>query len=872
MENNKITCLFPGGFKPLTGAHLALAQRYAEDPQVNRVILLIGEKPRDGITREKTIEIFNLLNSNPKIEIQPTAFNSPIMAAYEYLFELPQDATGRYAMAASTKGDDYVRAKDFVPNVDKYRTVGDKKGRTIPSGVDATELSVDVDPLLYSNGNAISASTIRQALADNDYDTFRMSYPENTDAEVKNIWQILRGTQESIFSANWWKGALSEEVDEVIEAIMNPKEKLRHSAKIKKLRSFLDNNHDKSFVYDFDKFTKTVYGAKLTEGIISENYITREELATIESAVDGFFKQYNIDVNFQGQFTHFLERLNDPRNEAPIYMDEIKDFFEDLATEYGDKIARQLRLERPSGVGSDYQFDVPIHMPFMLQWSPSKKMIELIPRTIKKQRDRWKSNNPDDIIYKIESVIPKSSDRIKCSNCTHSWPVKTGGTDLYICHECGYDNNPALTESKILTEGGAAGHMAHPWDDHGLSFNDMKEIVARALTGRLDIETAVTEKTDGQNIQITWKNGEIGFARNKGTIINPMTTPEFIAEFERKYRDTVDKHGAAAGEGYKLVVDAFRTCAEDLTESLKSIPESTLNDIFKNGTVFANMEIIYPATKNVIAYDKAHLQFHNLVEYDAKGAPVQTDLTGGAMMQKIIQDANAHMQKTFSFIPPQRIKLGRVYDFEDQQAAFFNEINQLQQKFNLKDTDLISEYHKAWWLDVIQTKAQQLGYDIPEDILNTLMYRWAFNNKSTNIAVLKKQIDNPEFLNWVTAFDQKDFKGFQKENLEPFETIFLRLGVLVLQNATNYLAANPDKTVQDIKSELTQLIRDLQTKGDPAVLKQLETQLKRIQKLGGFDAIVPTEGIVFTFQGNTYKMTGAFAPINQILGTLKYAR
>ena len=830
---NKITVLFPGGFKPLTGAHMALAERYAELPTVSRVILLIGEKPRDGITREKTIEIFNLLNSNPKIEIQPTAFNSPIMAAYEFLFELPEDSVGDYAMAASTKGDDYVRTKDFVPNVDKYRMIGDKKGRTIPNGVNATELSVDVDPLLYSNGNPISASTIRQALADNDYDTFRMSYPENTDAEVKNIWQILRGTQESMFSANWWKGALSEDVEEVIEAIMNPKEKLQHTAKIKKLRSFLDNNQDKSFVYDFDKFTKTVYGAKLTEGIISENYITREELSTIESVVDGFFKQYNIDVNFQGQFTHFLERLNDPRNEAPIYMDEIKDFFEDLATEYGDKIARQLRLERPSGVGSDYQFDVPIHMPFMLQWNPSKKMIELIPRTIKKQRDRWKSNNPDDIIYKIESATPNG---------------------------------------ELITEGGAAGHMAHPWDDHGLSFNDMKEIVARALTGRLDIETAVTEKTDGQNIQITWKNGEIGFARGIGTIINPMTTPEIIADFHRKQQKAIAEKGAAAGENYQRVVDAYQACAEDLTESLKSIPEATLQDIFKNGTVFANMEIIYPATRNVIAYDKAHLQFHNLVEYDANGKAVQTDLTGGAMMQKIIQDANAHMQKTFSFIPPQRIKLGRVYDFEDQQAAFFNEINQLQRKFNLKDTDLISEYHKAWWRDVIQTKAKQMGYEIPEDVLNTLMYRWAFNNKSTNISILKKQIDNPEFLNWVAAFDQKDFKVFQKENLEPFETIFLRLGVLVLQNATNYLAANPDTTVQDIKSELTQLIRDLQTKGDPAVLKQLETQLKRIQKLGGFDAIVPTEGIVFTFQGNTYKMTGAFAPINQILGTLKYAR
>ena len=50
---NKITVLFPGGFKPLTGAHLALAQRYAEDPQVDQIILLIGPTERGGITRQK---------------------------------------------------------------------------------------------------------------------------------------------------------------------------------------------------------------------------------------------------------------------------------------------------------------------------------------------------------------------------------------------------------------------------------------------------------------------------------------------------------------------------------------------------------------------------------------------------------------------------------------------------------------------------------------------------------------------------------------------------------------------------------------------------------------------------------------------------
>ena len=173
---DKITVLFPGGFKPLTGAHLELATRYAQHPDVHRVIMLIGPKDRDGITQQKTIDIFNLINRNSKIEMRPTPFNSPIMAAYEYLFALPKDTKGRFAMAASTKGDDYVRAKAFVPNVDKYITVGDKSGRMIPKGVNAVELNIDVDPLLYKNGEPISASTIRAALQQDDYKTFRSSY------------------------------------------------------------------------------------------------------------------------------------------------------------------------------------------------------------------------------------------------------------------------------------------------------------------------------------------------------------------------------------------------------------------------------------------------------------------------------------------------------------------------------------------------------------------------------------------------------------------------------------------------------------------------------------------------------------------------
>ena len=153
-----------------------------------------------------------------------------------------------------------------------------------------------------------------------------------------------------------------------------------------------------------------------------------------------------------------------------------------------------------------------------------------------------------------------------------------------------------------------------------------------------------------------------------------------------------------------------------------------------------------------------------------------------------------------------------------------------------------------------------------------MIYRWGFFDKSTNITLLKKQIDNPEFVAWVTEFDKKEFKQYYKQNMEPFETIFLRLGAVVLKNATNFLAANPSKSVQEIKQEMAQLIRDLQNNPNPATISKLELELKRIERLGGFDAIVPSEGVVFTYGGHTYKLTGAFAPVNQILGVLKYAR
>ena len=63
-------------------------------------------------------------------------------------------------------------------------------------------------------------------------------------------------------------------------------------------------------------------------------------------------------------------------------------------------------------------------------------------------------------------------------------------------------------KKELLLEGGAYGHLNHPFDNKNLTFSDFKTLIINTLQGNLDKEGPVTEKTDGQNIMISWKNGK----------------------------------------------------------------------------------------------------------------------------------------------------------------------------------------------------------------------------------------------------------------------------------------------------------------------------------------------------------------------------
>ena len=349
----------------------------------------------------------------------------------------------------------------------------------------------------------------------------------------------------------------------------------------------------------------------------------------------------------------------------------------------------------------------------------------------------------------------------------------------FITERYSIDSNESL-----ILEGGAAGHMKHPFDDKSLTFGDFKKLIEAGLQGELNFEEEATEKTDGQNVFATVQDGEVKFARNKGDMKNPMSLSQFKDKFD--------------GHPSKLVQDTFSFAAEDLADSLNKLSSKDL-EIFDNGKNFMNMELIYSKNPNVIYYDRDVIQFHGIKVTDGEGNIIGEETKYANSIAKALKDLKLNIGKTFTVIPPQVIKLGKDIDFETNKNKFIKKVEDLKKKF-----------------------------------------------------------------------DKEDVKKKQKENIRPFEDLFLELGSVILKNASNFVAANPDKEMQRLHTQIRTEADKIKKGGGAEQVNKVIAELDRLDRIGGIESIIPTEGVVFVYKGKVFKLTGTFAAINQLMGIIKY--
>ena len=404
-----------------------------------------------------------------------------------------------------------------------------------------------------------------------------------------------------------------------------------------------------------------------------------------------------------------------------------------------------------------------------------------------------------------------------------------------------------INESKLLIEGGAYGHMSHPFDtDINLTFGQLKDIVNRALEGTLEF---TREKTDGQALAISWRDGRLVAARNKGHLKNR-------GENALDIKGVSDKFQGRGG-----LSDAYNYAMKDLSNAIKSLNDKQRDKIFKQGACFMNLEVIYPTSVNVIPYGQALLVFHGTMEFNEEGVAIGENGESARVLAGMIKQVNKDVQDNYTIQGPPIVKLPKSQDLSKKRSKYSSKISKLQKEFSLKDTDGVANYHQSWW-------EQWVDKNSPSSLDNKtkmgLVKRWAFMDKGFRLD--KKNITDEKTLEWAKKTDKDDQKKIGKKNLMKFEQIFLGLGAEVLEFTSSALTVNADSAVRDMKKRIDKTIKDVKKSGDPKKIEKLKLELGRLKSIGGSKKIVPNEGIVFLYKGNTFKLTGTFASVNQILG------
>jgi len=230
----------------------------------------------------------------------------------------------------------------------------------------------------------------------------------------------------------------------------------------------------------------------------------------------------------------------------------------------------------------------------------------------------------------------------------------------------------------------------------------------------------------------------------------------------------------------------------------------------------------------------------------------------------MIKQINAHVQSKYTIQGPPIVKLPKTKQLSSQKGKFKSMITKLQSEFGLTDKDGVADYHQAWWENFVDNSKKKISALEKAGLVK----RWAFDDKSMRIGDIKDEKAKA----WAEGIDKGPKTTIMSGNLRKFEDIFLGVGAEVLSFMGSVLTAQPDKALQAMRAELESTAAQIMSGGTITQIKKLEKELSRLNAIGGFDKIVPSEGIVFSYKGNAYKLTGAFAPLNQILGIFKFSR
>jgi hypothetical protein len=406
-----------------------------------------------------------------------------------------------------------------------------------------------------------------------------------------------------------------------------------------------------------------------------------------------------------------------------------------------------------------------------------------------------------------------------------------------------------LKEQHFLAEGGAAGHLMHLYDNHDLTFGEIKSILQSAATGKLQ---KATEKFDGLNIVFTWNNsiGQLLVARSAGDIKRGgMNADELASKF--------------SGRGN--LKDAFDSAFSILTGAIRSLPQQKIVSVFgEEGNRWYSAEVIYTENPNVINYDSNTIVFHGWPVFEIEADKVQAsdDRSGVDILSSYVGKMQAAVaNRGWQVKGPAIVRLSKLSNKSILDRSL-NSIDSMIGSVGLDESATIQQYLSM----KLDDDLSEFGFN--KQIKSMIIDRVLGMPDAPTLNDIKKNIEKPQY-ETAAAFvkaSQRLLQGY----IRPLELAINDFAVELLRGLESTLIEDSSAEVERLRQATSSAIAAIEASGDYNAMEVLRSQMQKLKSLENITS--PVEGVVFIYKGNAYKFTGSFAAANKILGIFRYGR
>ena len=405
----------------------------------------------------------------------------------------------------------------------------------------------------------------------------------------------------------------------------------------------------------------------------------------------------------------------------------------------------------------------------------------------------------------------------------------------------------------FITEGGVAGHMNHLYDNPDLTFREMKQVFQAASNGELK----GTEKTDGQNLQLSYdiQTSSARAARNKGNIKD----------------GGMDAAGLAAKFGGRGALEtAFTEAFAAFEETVGYLSIEEREEIFgPNTNIYYNAEVQDPRAANLINYDLPTLTIHRVGhnEYDREtGDSTGRDVSKNARkLASALERVQGEREESRFYVQMNAIR--KLEALSDDTAANLASarLERVLSDAGISDNQTVGEYTVSRVAEMVDKRIL-----LPDLVKKELLKR-IFKEKGANIRtvlgmVSKEDTGTIEAIRELVA----DATKLKFNAIGPVEEIVHDFSVEMLKGLHSAFILDNEAEVELLRQETSRAITAIENSGSEEAMEILTKQMSKLKDVEGVSTAA--EGFVFDYDGVTYKFTGNFAPMNQLLGLFKYGR